>query len=413
MNEDKNNDKNRESGEEQQQHPNRGAYPPYPSPYYMDEEEEVSLLDMLLVVARHKKLILYTTGICVILGLLIAIFSSPEYTSSATLIRETESQQAGLGGLSSIGRGFGINIGGKTTGLTAEAYPDIIKSREVRLAVVRDSFYFEHLENSLTLTEYYSREGSLISKIIGGIKGYTIGLPGKVLGLFSGEPEKRMVLTEKGKRIYPTEEEENAMEAVAGMLSVNIDRETGLMTVSITSGDPLYSAKLAESYITHLKERIRRIKTKKARENLQFVQERFREAEGELHKAEEKLAKFLDRNTNPQTAELRTEQQRQQRQVNFKSQLFSDLQTQLTQSQIELQRSEPVITVLEKSVPPMEKSGPNRKLTIILSLLLGGGLGIGGAFVLTSINNMKSDEEQEDKLQEIKQRLVPQRWRSE
>lgn len=395
---------------QQQTPPNQGA-PVYP-PYYYEEEDEVSLLDLLLVLARNRRLIAITAGVFVVLGLFIAVFSSSEYSSSATLIREIESTQGNLsGGLAALGRGFGLSLGGTTTGLTAEAYPNIIKSREVKLAVVRDKYYFPDESDSLTLTEYYENNKGIFSAIFGAIKGYTIGLPGKILALFRGKENSRAILTAEGNLLYPTEEEEDAMEAVTGMLSVSVDQETGLMTVSITSGDPLFSTQLTDSFVEHLTERVRAIRTKKARKNLQFIKERFAEAEQQLNQAEGQLANFMDRNTNPQTAKLQTERERLQRQVTFKSQLYSEMQTQLTQAQIELQKSNPVITVLEQPVPPLEPSGPKRKLIVILSLFLGGGLGIGIAFVKTFVGNVEEDDEEKSKLQEIKNAFVPERWR--
>lgn len=405
------NDENtKDQNSNEQQTPPPGA-PMYP-PYYYEEEDEVSLLDLLLVLARNRRLIAITAGVFVVLGLLIAVFSSSEYSSSATLIREIESAEGNLGGgLAALGKGFGLSLGGGTTGLTAEAYPNIIKSREVKLAVVRDKYYFPDYQDSLTLTDYFEKSKGIFSTIVGGLKAYTIGLPGKILSIFKKNDQLRVVLSPEGKPIYPTEEEEDAMEAITGMLSVSVDQETGLMTVSVTTGNPLFSAQLTDSFVEHLKERVRAIRTQKARQNLQFIKERFAEAEQQLNQAEEQLAKFMDRNTNPQTAKLQTERERLQRQVTFKSQLYSEMQTQLTQAQIELQKSNPVITVLEQPVPPLEPSGPKRKLIVILSLFLGGGLGIGLAFVKTFVGNVEEDDEEKSKLQEIKKAFVPERWR--
>jgi len=389
-------------------------YTPQPvPPYYYEEEDEISLLDMLLVLARNRTLILKTLGVFLVLGLLIAVFSSAEYTSSATLIRETtEGASTNLGGLASLGRGLGLSVGGATKGLTAEAYPDILKSREVRLAVVRDNYYFRDVGDSLSLTEYFQRKKSIFSKMVPTLKEYTIGLPGKILHAVKGGKEYAPVMTASGEPMYPTEIEESAMKAVLSMVLVSVDQETGLMTVKVTTGDPLFSASLADRFIEHLTERVRAIRTKKARENLEFIQDRFNQAQEELNRAEEELADFSDRNQGISTARLRTEQERLARRVNFKQQLFSDLQTQLTQAEIELQRSEPVITVVEQPVPPMKKSGPNRKLIVILSLFLGSGLGVGLAFVKQFVGNMGGDDEEAGKLQEIKEALIPERWRN-
>lgn len=107
------------------------------SPSYMTYENEgsFSLLDILLVIARNHRVIGITTAVFVGLALGIAVFTPNEYTASASMIRETQSENAGslTGGLAAL-RGLGISIGSGSVGLTAEIYPDILRSRKVRLA---------------------------------------------------------------------------------------------------------------------------------------------------------------------------------------------------------------------------------------------------------------------------------------
>ena len=146
---------------------------------------------------------------------------------------------------------------------------------------------------------------------------------------------------------------------------------------------------------------MRTIRTQKARDNLTFVNERFDEAQAELQAAEERLAAFNDRNRDIQSARLRTERDRLQRQVRFAADLYSEFQTQRTQAEIELQRSQPVITILEAPTPPLKRSAPQRTLIVLLSVILGGLIGVGGAFVRTFFSNQEDDEEKE-KLQQIK-----------
>ncbi len=53
-------------------------------------EDEISILDLLVILARQKKTIVRTVMWFGIVGMLIAIFSSSEYTSNSTVIREVE-----------------------------------------------------------------------------------------------------------------------------------------------------------------------------------------------------------------------------------------------------------------------------------------------------------------------------------
>lgn len=367
-------------------------------------EDEISILDLLVILARQKKTIVRTVAVFTVVGFLMAITASPEYSSSATVIREIKPGGSTSSALSAL-RNFGVNVGGASTGLTAEAYPDIVKSREVRLAVVRDTFYFPYIGQRMTFVDYLDEQSSLFAAIISGMKEYTIGLPGKIVRVISRPPDQAFQLPDL---MVLTAKEINAIGRISEMLRTSEDLSSGLMTISVVSNDPLLSVQLALSFVDQLVERVRSVYTEKSRHNLDFIQERFAEAELELAAADSALAQFEDRNVRVISARLDTERQRLQRQVTFKSQLYSDLQTQLTQTEIELQRAEPVITVLEKPVPANGPSGPRRKLTLVLFLILGGVVGVVLAFVRTAVENSKTDAKSRSKLEEI--RAAMPRW---
>ncbi|MBT8401438.1 MAG: hypothetical protein KJO98_13245, partial [Rhodothermia bacterium] len=123
------------------------------------DDEEISLIDLLLVVARYKRVILMTIGVFFVVGFLYALFAPDEYTSSAKVVREIQADASSLGNIGALSalRGFGLSLGAATTGLTPEAYPDITKGREVKLAVVRDTFFFPDMGESMTYVDYVER----------------------------------------------------------------------------------------------------------------------------------------------------------------------------------------------------------------------------------------------------------------
>ncbi len=369
-------------------------------------ERELSLIDLTLSLVRSRRLIAYITLAMGGAGVLLALFSPVEYTAQTRIVREAQAtEDAGRlgGGLAAL-RGFGINLGGASVGLSAEAYPDVIKSREVRLAVARESYYIAESDSSLTFVAYANRAVGPLGAIVDNIKYYTIGWLRALLT--SGSPAP----SDEQKR-YPTEEEEEAIRQLGEMVSASADEITGLMSVSVVTGEPRLSAELAASFSRHLAERVRSIQTQKAYETLQFMRERFAEVGGELRVAEERLADFIDRNGNPQSAQLRTELDRLRRQVRFKEELYSELQAQVTQAQIDLQRSQPVVTVIEKPVPPMLPSAPSRTLLVVVFIILGATIGVGVALVRDAMLGEREDAEQAAKLEEIRQALVPERMK--
>lgn len=370
-------------------------------------EDEVSLLDILLVLARHKTLIVRTVLVFALLGVTYALLAPEEYTSEARVVREAQSEGGGSlpGGISPGAlSGFGISLGGSASGLTPAAYPDVLQSREVRLAVVRDTFRFPDAERPMTYVDYVNRPAGSLSTVLN----YTLWLPWTLKSMLgraiSGSPAPAGT-TGSGKATVPSEEENGALKSVSSKISASVDEETGLMTISVTAGGPQLAASLAASFLDHFTTRVREIRTEKVRERLEFVEERFQEVEEELEVAEERLAQFLERNQNPTTATLQFRRDRLQRQVSFKEQLYSELQSQLTQTRLDLQRRQPVVTTVEQPVPPTAPSAPNRTLLFILTTALGGILGclwaLGKAFLTTS----KSDPDSRHKVDEIRKKL--------
>jgi uncharacterized protein involved in exopolysaccharide biosynthesis len=150
---------------------------------------------------------------------------------------------------------------------------------------------------------------------------------------------------------------------------------------------------------------VREIRTEKVRERLEFVKGRFQEAEQELEAAEDRLAQFLERNQNPTTATLRFQQDRLERQVTFKEQLYSELQSQLTKTRLDLQRRQPVVTVVEEPVPPVDRSAPRRTFIVLVMVLVGILFGIIGAFLKSYFQSVDESSGERKKLQEIKESL--------
>jgi len=274
------------------------------------------------------------------LGVTYALLAPEEFTSSAKVVREAQPEGGGLnlpGGISAGAlSGLGVNLGSATSGLSPAAFPRVLQSREVRLAVVRDTFRFPEFRRPMTFVEYANRPPNAL----GLISKYTLRLPFTIVEALTKEETGQPApagTTDTGMPVLPSEEENKALEVISGKVSTSIDEETGLMTISVTAEGPRLAAGLTQSFVSNLTTRVREIRTKKVRRRLQFVKQRFQEAEQELERAEDQLATFLERNQNPTTATLQFRRDRLQRQVSFKEQLYSELQSQLTQTRLDLQ----------------------------------------------------------------------------
>lgn len=374
-------------------------------------DEEVSLIDILLVLVRNRKILVWTVLVFTLLGVTYAVLASEEYTSDARVVREAQTD-GGIrlpGGISpGMLSGLGISLGGGGgSGLAPQAFPNVLRSREVRLSVVRDTFQYPDVDRRMTFVDYVNRPPGLGGTVLK----YTLKLPWTLkdgFGNLISDSPSQAGTTATGEPAMLTKEEDEALEIISDMISASVNQESGLMRIAVTAGGPHLAADLTQSFVEHLTIRVREIRTKKVRERLQFIQSRFQEAEQELEAAEDRLAQFLERNQNPTTASLQFQRDRLQRQVSFKEQLYSELQSQRTQARLDLQRRQPVVTVVEEPVAPIQRSAPQRTLVVLLSMILGGILGVAGALFnafLTARN-----EKDQQKLEEIKTALLPERW---
>ncbi len=379
-------------------------------------EDEITLMELIVTLSRGRGLIVLSVVGIGLLGVLYSVATPSRYTAESKVIREAgeggggSSLPSGIGG---IAGGLGIDIGGGgSVGLSPASYPEIATSREVRLAVARDTFYFPSLERRTTFVDYVNRPPGTLDQILS----YTVYLPWTVKGALgsligSGQGKRSAGTDSTGTLIYPTEEEERAISALSGMVSASVSESgaleggSGLMTISASSGNPKLSARLNERFIEHLRTRVRELQTEKTRRNLRFVEKRFEEVKQELDAAENRLVQFLERNKGVLAAgskpQLESRRERLRREVGFKEQLYSQMQKQVTQTRLQLQKEQPVVTIAEKPVPPAVPSAPNRTLNVVLSLFLGGLFGVGATFFRSAIQSREDDDEAQEQIQEV------------
>ncbi len=386
----------------QQERQPSGAPPPAPpgwSYYGPPEEDEISLLDLGVVIARQRRVIVVSVLVALVLGVVVALLSPKSYVAEAKLA--PSSTGASSSALSAL-RSFGLNLGEEEI-VSPSVYPDIVQSPDFLLALARDTFYIAEEGRRMTLVEYYGRKSWL--SYLNPLNWLRGGDEGPVHDLYSGE------------LILPTEAEYEAIRKLREVLSASekaggglLKEGPGVVTVRAETDDPYLSAALVARAIRHLQAAINRIKTEKARQDLEFLERKFAQVEAELRQAENELARFLDANRNPQTARLRAEMERLQRQVSFKEQLYRELQLQKTQAEIQVQKEAPVLSVVQPPMPPDEPAGTSRTLIALLFLFLGVFVGLGLAFVNHWLSRPPADEEERRKVEEVRALFRPATW---
>ncbi|MFQ6677655.1 MAG: Wzz/FepE/Etk N-terminal domain-containing protein [Fidelibacterota bacterium] len=334
--------------------------PQTPPPYYY-EEDTISLSDILMVLAKQLKLLIIIPLVFGILTSFYVLFiASPVYISSAKIMSSGGNNSVSQ--LQGLAAQFGVAVPGGNEG--AEwVYPDIIKSRTLARVLLQRKFD----------TEEYGPQKSLL----------------QILTYGNEEPEVGLDTLMKF-----------GIESYLGMIEVEQDRSSSIYTLTISAFEPQFAADLCAVLIEELDEHQRKYKTEKVKETRLFIEGRIIEIQKELEHAEEALKDFRDRNRQiQQSPALQLEQERLTRETSVLTGVFTTLKQQLEMTKIDEVKESALVQILDPPEAPLYRDKPKRKLSVLLSLILGFGMAVVAAFVREYASN--SDEEEKGKLREI------------
>lgn len=352
------------------------------------QEDEIDLTELTRVIWSRREFILKVTGVFVFLGLIVAFTSKVEYEASCKLMPENqEGMRSGLGGLSGLAGLAGINLDMGTTGtLTPMLYPQIVQSIPFQLELINEPILFQKLDSTMSSLIYFKEIDS--PSLFGLIAEYTIGLPGKIKQLLLDETLE-IFPDNNNELIRLSKEDWELIERYRKRISVSVDDKTGVISLSTEMPDPYAAAKITDLVVKKLTEKITEYKIKKVRTNLEFIQERYKEAKKEYRQKQAQVANFMDRNKNLTSSLVQTEYQRLQNELNIAFEVYKGLATQLEQAKIKVKEETPVFTVLDPVKIPVSKSKPKRMTIILLSFFLGVFGSIGAALIVPIYDSIK------------------------
>lgn len=355
------------------------------SDYRTVEEDEVDLVKLFQIFWSKRILIAKITGSFLILGLFIALFSPVEYVTEATLIPESQSSQGMAGSLLQQYGGLlgmtGNVVMGQEEGIPPQLYPDIAYSLPYQVELMSTPVTFSEYDTTVTVHSFFTEIYS--PSLFGYLLEYTVGLPGKIIGLSSGDEEPIPLPrnVDRSTVLSLTKGQMETVEKLRERLTVSVDQKTGVLTLSSELPDPKATAEISQAGIKLLKEHIKQYRTEKARQNLQFVQEQVKSAKSRFQEAQIKLAEFRDSNVNLATAKAQTREQELQSQYDLAFNIYSSLSERLEQAKLALQEDTPVLSVIQPVSVPLEKSSPKRLLILIITGMLGGIISLGYVLV--------------------------------
>lgn len=356
-----------------------------------DKDKGTIELDFLLILKllfEKRKYLVKVTFVFILLGLFIAIFSSKEYTSSITMVPQVggdNQKNVGLAGLAAMA-GFNINTNNQSDVLPPTIYPKILNNIEFQKELIYTKIKFSNIPEPVSIFDYYSKDEYKPFNILSVIKKYTIGLPGFILkSLKSNSSDKK--ITSNSNLLEFSKDEYEVASLIMKKIDLNINEKEGVLRLSVNMPEASASTEFALKVKDLLQKYITNFKIDKLKTNLEFVNDRYKEAKLNFERKQGELASFRDANRNVISSVTRTQEERLNAEYSLLYSVYSELAKQLEQTKIKVKDSTPVLTVVEPAYIPNRKSKPNRVLILIGFAFLGVFVGSGIVIIKNLRNN--------------------------
>lgn len=352
---------------------------------------EINLIEVFKKLLIGRKTIYKTIVIFICLGIIISFGTPKEYKSEVTLLVETGTKAGGMSGLlQQFGGLAGINLGSsnKEDALSPQLYPEVIKSTPFLLEIMNQQVTESQYDSTLTVAQYLDRRTK--SSLMGVIMGYTLGLPGKIIGWVKGTPkDERLKIKSQASPLKLTQKQSDIAGALLNIIKVKQNTSNNTLLISVEVQDPIVAAMLTDSVVKSLTRYITDYRTQKAKKDLKFVEDRHAEAKANYIQTQGALAAYTDRNKNMVLAIAKMEELRLQNEYNLAFNVYNTLSQQLEQAKMKVQESTPVFKVINPALVPLEKSKPNISLILMAMVFLGGLVGTAIVFVQTIYKSFK------------------------
>jgi len=389
------------------------------------EDDEISVLDLLIVLAERKGIIFWVTAAFALLSLVISLLLPVRYTATVVLLppqqnnslsTQLASQFGSLGSMAALATG-----GSSLLKNSNDMYVAMFKSRTVEDAMIdhfglMQEYHKKYLSDTRKMFEHFATvEGSGKDGLIHiSVEDHD---PHRAAELANGyvdqfrDLSQHLAITEAGqRRLFFEQQLKQANQNLADSeesLKVT-EQKTGLIQLDSQTRALIESAAALRAQITAKEVQIQGMQTYAAGENAQLV-----EAQQELDGLRAQLTKLGGSSENPdgiivpkgQMTEASLEYVRRLRDVKYYETIFDILARQFELAKLDEAKEGALIQVVDSAVPPDKKSFPKRTLIVLLATLAGLFVGVLTALVQAAFERIKQDPNAYHKISEFRHAL--------
>ena len=331
------------------------------------EELEIDLMEYVRKLWSVRKLLLKAAVVGLVVGLIIALSLPREYTVGVTLSPESGKNVSGggLSGMASMLGLGGMSMGGDADALNITLFPEIVASTPFLLELLDTHVTTLDGKVDTTFMAYLDEQKSPWW-------GTLLALPGMAIGgvksLFSDKKDEALENTVNP--FHLTEKQASKVESLRKAIMADVDKKTGVTSVSVTLQDPLVTATITDTVVAKLQQYITAYRVSKAQQDCNYLEQLYKDRQKEYYEAQQSYANYMDANKSVILQSVLTERERLQNEMSLAYQVYSQVATQLQVARAKVQEAKPVFAVVEPSTVPLQPSGTSKKVVMLGFIVL-------------------------------------------
>jgi len=391
-------------------------------------QDEISILDILIVLAQRKWLIVKVTAACVVLSTILALVLPQRYTATVVLLPPQQNSSLGAQFASQLGSlgGMAALATGGASGLLKnpnEMYVGMLKSRTVEDAMI-DKFNLMQEYHKKYLSDArktFERRASVDGSGKDGLIRISVEDhdPHRAAEMANGYVDQfrklseNLAITEAGqRRMFFQQQMEHAKDDLANaeVALTETEEKTGLIQLDSQARALIESAASLRAQITAKEVQIQGMETYATGENAQLI-----EAKQELDGLRAQLTRLggnqeiLGGGIIPAKGQMTAaglEYVRRLRDVKYEETIFDILARQFEIAKLDEAKEGALIQVVDAAIPPDRRSFPKRSWIVAGGAALGLLFGVFAALIASGLESARRSHEFETKLTRLQQNLA-------
>lgn len=335
----------------------------------------INVFDVIAILkADVKKLVMFAI-IGAVAGIVVA-FSIPKTYKSTVVLAPEESGTGFMGSISSLASlvGMDMKLGKTGDAIYPEIYPDVMGSTDFLVGLFSvpvttkdksySADYATYLEKK-TKSPWWEYPKNLLFQAIKKIKGG------------GGAPYT------PGKKIDPfqlSKDQYDLMLGISGNISCSVDKKTNVITITVTDQDPYIAACMADTVTSRLQRLITDYRTKKSREDVEYLKGIQAESLVKYKKAQGNYSAYVESHRNSSLESINQMQEKLMSDMDMAQNIYTTVSEQLELAKAKVQEKTPAFTTIQSASVPVKHS--NTPKIVILALFVFLAIAIRGAVLI-------------------------------